>query len=67
MLLVYAHVSARRRQYVCHKAVFVCVFYRSGGEWCRGAGERDHLLDGQAQFESVQRVADANLPLDLCV
>lgn len=41
--------------------------YRSGSEWCRGAGERDHLLDGQAELESVQRVADANLPLDLRV
>lgn len=41
--------------------------YRSGSERGRGAGERDHLLDGQAEFEPVQRVADANLPLDLCV
>lgn len=58
---------------VCvHKGVSGCRYfsfflYRSGGEWCRGAGEGDHLLDGQAEFESVQRVADANLPLNLCV
>lgn len=50
-----------------HGGVFLVLFYRSGGKWCRRAGEGDHLLDGQAEFESVQRVADANLPLDLCV
>lgn len=32
-----------------------------------GAGEGHHLLDGQPQFEAVQRVTDADLPLDLCV
>lgn len=41
--------------------------YRSGGQGRRRAGERDHFLDGQTQFESVQRVADSNLSLDLCV
>lgn len=49
------------------KLYWLFFFYRSGSEWCRGAGEGDHLLDGQAQFEAVQRVADANLSLDLCV
>jgi len=47
--------------------LFVVLFYRSGGKWCRWAGEGHHLLDGQAEFEPVQRVADANLPLNLCV
>ncbi len=41
--------------------------HRASAGWRRWAGEGDHLLDGQAEFESVQRVADANLPLDLCV
>lgn len=33
----------------------------------RGAGQRHHLLDGQPELEAVQGIADANLPLDLCV
>lgn len=62
------HMSVHEEGSMYVTKVYLCVFfYRSGGEWCRGAGEGDHLLDGQAQFESVQRVADANLPLDLCV
>lgn len=54
------------QRYVC---VIMCVIflYRSGGQRCGGAGERHHFLDGQAEFEPVQRVADANLSLDLCV
>lgn len=45
----------------------IIFLYRSGGQRGGGAGERHHFLDGQAEFEPVQRVADANLPLDLCV
>ncbi len=33
----------------------------------RGAGQGHHLLNGQSQFEAVQRVTDADLSLDLCV
>lgn len=44
----------------------VCI-YRSGGQRCRRAGKGNHLLDGQAQFESMQWVTDADLPLDLRV
>ena len=51
----------------CCILVVGLLFYRSGGERCRGAGEGHHLLDGQPQFEAVKRVTDANLPLDLCV
>lgn len=67
-VLNHLFVYARRQLRMCdHGGVFAVLFYRSGGKWCRRAGEGDHLLDGQAEFESVQRVADANLPLDLCV
>ena len=41
--------------------------YRSGGGRGRGAGEGHDLLDGEPQLEAVQRVADANLTLDLRV
>lgn len=44
----------------------MCAHRASAGRG-RRAGEGYHLLDGQTQFEPVQRVADANLPLDLCV
>lgn len=37
----------------------------AGGGW--GTRQGHHLLDGQAELEPVQRVADANLPLNLCV
>lgn len=33
----------------------------------RGAGERDHFLDSQAELEAVQGVADPDLPLDFRV
>ena len=33
--------------------------------WCRRAGEADHLVDGEAEFEAMERIADSNLPLDL--
>lgn len=48
----------------------VCVVsesHRASAGWGRRAGEGHHLLDGQPQFEAVQRVADADLPLDLRV
>lgn len=41
--------------------------HRASAGWGRRAGEGHHLLDGQPQFEAVQRVTDADLPLDLCV
>lgn len=40
---------------------------RSRGGRSRRAGERHDFLDGEAKFKTVQRVADADLPLDLCV
>ena len=52
------------------ESVCLCVSsntHGSGGGWCGGAGEGHHLLDGQAQLEAVQGVADADLPLDLRV
>ena len=39
----------------------------AGGGGGRGRGEADHLLDGEPQLEAVQRVADADLALDLGV
>jgi len=51
----------------CPKCKCLHVPYRSGGGRGRGAGEGHDLLDGQAQLEAVQGVADADLPLDLCV
>ena len=32
-----------------------------------GTGKGDHLLDGQPQLESMKRVGDPDLPLDLSV
>lgn len=62
------HVYMRMNACMCdHRGVFVALLYRSGGKRRGRAGEGDHLLDGQAEFESVQRVADADLPLDLRV
>ena len=39
----------------------------AGGGGGRGRGEAHHLLYGEPQLEAVQRVADADLPLDLGV
>lgn len=41
--------------------------HRAGAGRSRRAGEGHHLLDGQPQFEAVQRVTDADLPLDFGV
>ncbi len=41
--------------------------YRASACRCGRTSEGDHFLDGQAEFEPVQRVADANLPLNLRV
>lgn len=46
---------------------FVWKTHGSGGGGGRRAGKRDHFLDGQTKLEPVQRVADADLPLDLRV
>lgn len=67
LICMYFCLSVSWNPCSCDHVVSAVLFYRSGGKWCRGAGERDHLLDGQTEFESVQRVADANLPLDLRV
>ena len=45
----------------------MCESHRASAGRGRGAGEGDHLLDGQPQFEAVKRVTDADLPLDLCI
>lgn len=41
--------------------------YRSGGGRGRRAGEGHDFLDGEAQLEAVQRVADSDFSLDLRV
>lgn len=41
--------------------------YRPGRGGRRRAGQGHDLLDGEAQLQPVQRVADADLPLDLRV
>lgn len=53
-------------------AVKVCSFWLTEHYWasagrCWGTRQGHHFLDGQAELEPVQRVADANLPLNLCV
>lgn len=77
MILIYFCVVCLYVWYLCthihmHERKFMqrcvcCIIYRSGSKWCRWAGEGDHLLDSQTEFEAVQGVADANLSLDLCV
>lgn len=41
--------------------------HSAGGGGCRGRREGHHLLNGKAQLEPVQGIADADLPLDLRV
>lgn len=41
--------------------------HRASAGRSRRAGQRHHLLDGEPQLQPVQRVADADLPLDLRV
>lgn len=53
-------------------AVRVCLLWLAEPYWasaggCWGTRQGHHFLDGQAELEPVQRVADANLPLNLCV
>lgn len=62
-LIMYVIDKKANKQSVC---VCVCT-HGSRRRGSRGAGERDHLLDGQTQFEAVQWVADADLSLDLGV
>ena len=53
-----------------YSCVFIVLFTGPYGASARGrrrTGEGDHFLDGQAEFEPVQGVADADLPLDLRV
>ena len=63
--------------WLCEHVIYVLMFrviscfctepYRASARRCRRTSEGDHFLDGQAEFEPVQRVADADLPLDLRV
>lgn len=62
--------KTQRRQPGVADPLVVHVTERQGGprRFGRGwRGERHHLLNGQSQLQTVQRVADSYLPLDLRV
>lgn len=59
--------DVRRMLFFIYFSFFKTEPYWASAGGCWGAREGHHFLDGQAELEPMQRVADANLPLNLCV